>query len=170
MPLIDTVVQKAKTSPLYLMLLNWGLRRKIPFNRPHGIRILKIADHSIETAIPYKRNNYNHIKGLHACSLATLAEFTTGFLLLSKLDLSTYRLIMSSLSMEYHYQGKAQARAFFFISEEWFEKEINVPIQEKGVVSIDCEVKIVDINQNHLATGIISWQIKDWKKVKTAVS
>src|SRR5690606_830190 len=83
---LPSAVQKAKTSSFYRRLLNVALDRMIPFNKPHRFRIVEIADDRITTVIPYRKRNLNHIKGLHACALATLSEFTTGFLLLSQLD------------------------------------------------------------------------------------
>jgi acyl-coenzyme A thioesterase PaaI-like protein len=162
----NRILQKAKTSPFYLALLNWF----IPFNKPHGFRILEISDHHLRTIIPYRRKNFNHIRGLHACALATISEFTTGFLLVSKLDAKKYRLIMQRLEMDYHYQGKMDATATFTISEDWLQQQIYEPLQTQDAVVIICEVKIHDEQRNHLTTGKVYWQIKDWQKVKTRLS
>ncbi len=166
----NRIVQKAKTSSFYLTLLNWSLNRMIPFNKPHGFRILEIGDHHLRTLIPYRRRNFNHIRGLHACALATISEFTTGFLLVSKLDAKKYRLIMQRLEMDYHYQGKMNATATFTISEDWLQQQIYDPLKTQDAVVIICEVKIHDEQGNHLTTGKVYWQIKDWQKVKTRLS
>jgi acyl-coenzyme A thioesterase PaaI-like protein len=166
----NRIVQKAKTSSFYLTLLNWSLSRMIPFNKPHGFRILEIGDHHLRTLIPYRRRNFNHIRGLHACALATISEFTTGFLLVSKLDARKYRLIMQRLEMDYHYQGKMNATAMFTISEDWLQQQIYEPLKTQDAVVIICEVKIHDEQGNHLTTGKVYWQIKDWQKVKTRLS
>lgn len=166
----NRIVQKAKTSSFYLTLLNWSLNRMIPFNKPHGFRILEIGDHHLRTLIPYRRRNFNHIRGLHACALATISEFTTGFLLVSKLDAKKYRLIMQRLEMDYHYQGKMNATATFTISEDWLQQQIYDPLKTQDAVVILCEVKIHDEQGNHLTTGKVYWQIKDWQKVKTRLS
>jgi hypothetical protein len=130
---------------------------------------MEIGDFHLNTLFPYLRKNLNHIKGLHACALATVSEFTTGFMLLSKLDAKKYRLIMKRLEMEYHYQGKMDAVATFSISEDWLKESIYDPLKEQESVIIPCEVKIFDIQNNHLTTGNVYWQIKDWQKVKTKV-
>lgn len=163
----NTLVQKAKSSSFYLWLLNQALDRMIPFNKPHGFRITEIGDFNLKTFIPYKRKNFNHIRGIHACAMATVSEFTTGFLLISKLDAKKYRLIMQRLEMDYHYQGKVNAYASFSISEEWLSEKIYLPLQTNDAVLIPCEVKIHDEKGNHLTTGTIFWQVKDWAKVKT---
>jgi acyl-coenzyme A thioesterase PaaI-like protein len=163
------IVEKAKHSSLYLKLLNWSLDRMIPFNKPHGFRVVEIGDHHLKTFIPYKKRNFNHIRGLHACALATISEFTTGFLLVTKLDAKKYRLIMQRLEMDYHYQGKTDAYAEFRLSPEWFESSIYAPLKTQDATVVICEVKIFDEKQNQLTTGRVHWQVKDWSKVKTKV-
>lgn len=164
---LNRAVEKAKTSSFYRRLLNYTLDRIIPFNRPHGFRIIAIGENDITTVIPYRKRNRNHIRGLHACALATLSEFTTGFLLLSKLDSKKYRLIMQRLEMDYHYQGKTDGQATFAIDDNRMQKEIIEPLKTRDAVVIVCEVKIHDQAGNHLTTGKVHWQIKDWQKVRT---
>lgn len=166
----DKILQKAKTSSFYRTLLNWSLARMIPFNKPHGYKIVEISDFRIRTRIPYRRSNFNHIRGLHACSLATISEFTTGFLLISNLDMKKYRLIMPRLEMDYHYQGKMDSFAEFEISQAWLDDNIIQPLQTQDAVVVPCEVRIRDAQGNHLTTGRIFWQIKSWDKVKTKIS
>jgi Domain of unknown function (DUF4442) len=163
------LIEKAKTSKLYLKLLNWGLFRMIPFNAPHQFSVVEIKDWEIKTSLPYIRKNLNHISGLHACALATVSEFTTGLMLITKLPSSKYRLILQRLEMEYHFQGKMDAFGAFSISEKWLNENIIVPLESNDSVVIPCEVKIHDRKGNHLTTGKAFWQIKDWSKVKTKV-
>jgi acyl-coenzyme A thioesterase PaaI-like protein len=163
------IVEKAKHSPLYLKILNWSLNRMIPFNKPHDFKIIAIGDYSLKTRIPYKHRNFNHIRGLHACALATISEFTTGFLLITKLDAKKYRLIMQRLEMDYHYQGKKNSYAEFILSPDWFETKIYTPLKTQESTVVICEVKIHDETGNHLTTGKVHWQVKDWSKVKTKV-
>lgn len=161
------ITEKAKHSGLYLKVLNWFLDRLVPFNKPHRIRVLHIADYSLKTLLPFRKKNLNHIRGLHACALATLSEFTTGFLLVSRLDSAKFRLIMQRLDMEYHYQGKTDATAEFSVSEQWFSENIYEPLKTRDAVVVPCEIKIHDSSGNHLTTGRVLWQIKNWDKVRT---
>ncbi|MDN5203384.1 YiiD C-terminal domain-containing protein [Fulvivirgaceae bacterium BMA10] len=164
------LIEKAKTSKFYLRALNFGLSRLIPFNRPHGIKILKVEDNQIKTILPFRGNNLNHIRGLHACALATISEFTTGLLLLNKLDPNVYRIILQHLEMDYHYQGKTDATATYELSDEWLQEHVLQPLQIQDSIVIECQVKVHDIENNHLATGKIHWQIKFWNKVKTKLN
>lgn len=164
------ILRKARTSSFYLTILNWMLTRMIPFNKPHGFKIVEIDEYRLKTSMPYRKSNFNHIRGLHACGLATISEFTTGFLLLSSLDMKKYRIIMQRLEMDYHYQGKMDATAEFTISNDWLHANVIEPLKLQEAVVIPCEVKIHDAKGNHLTTGKVFWQIKDWAKVKTKVA
>jgi acyl-coenzyme A thioesterase PaaI-like protein len=166
----DEILKKARTSSFYRGLLNWSLSRMIPFNKPHGFAVVEVEEFRLKTLMPYKRSNFNHIKGLHACGLATISEFTTGFLLLSSLDMKKYRIIMQRLEMDYHYQGKMDATAEFTISKQWLDEQVINPLKTQEAIVVPCEVKIHDIKGNHLTTGKVFWQIKSWDKVKTKVS
>lgn len=163
------IVEKAKTSSFYLWLLNQGISRMIPFNKPHGFKILEITDDKLKTFVPYKKRNFNHIRGIHACALATLSEFTTGFLMISRLDAKKYRIIMQRMEMDYHYQAKMDSVGVFQITDEWMEKEIYEPLKSKDAIVVPCEIKIEDMKGNHLTTGKVYWQVKAWDKVKTKV-
>lgn len=166
---VTRIVDKAKKSELYLRILNLGLNSQVPFNKPHHFKIVEISDNHLKTMVPYRKSNFNHIKGIHACALATLSEFTTGFLLLTKLNPKKYRLIMHSLSMDYHYQAKMDSYASFFISQEWLDELIYKPLEVGEKVLVDCEVKIYDKDSNHISTGMVKWQIKSWEQVKTKI-
>ncbi len=161
------LIEKAKHSRFYLWLLNLALSRMIPFNLPHGFEVTQLSDSGIRTRLPYKRKNLNHVRGLHACALATLSEFTTGFLLISRLGMDRYRLILQKLEIDFHYQGKMDGIAEFQADEDWFNQKIYLPLQSNDSVIVPCQVKIHDTKGNHLTTATVYWQLKDWKKVKT---
>jgi acyl-coenzyme A thioesterase PaaI-like protein len=167
---LNAFIERAKHSSFHLWVLNRGLSYFVPFNKPHGFEVVALEDYRVKIKLPYKRRNFNHIKGLHACSLATISEYATGLLLLSRLGFEKYRLIMQRLEMEYHYQGKMDAFAEFIISENWMDTHIYKPLENEGAVVIVCEIKIHDAKGNHLTTGKVYWQIKNWSQVKTKIS
>lgn len=139
----------------------------IPFNLPHDFEVTMISDTGVKTRLPYKRKNLNHVRGLHACALATLSEFTTGFLLISRLGMDRYRLILQKLEIDFHYQGKMDGVAEFSLDESWLNEKIVQPLKSNDAVVVLCPVKIFDTQGNHLTTATVHWQLKDWKKVKT---
>ena len=164
--LLDTLLQGAKGSSFGIKKLNVVLQRVIPFNRPHRIQITSVTDDEIKTFMPYRRSNLNHLKGIHACGIATLAEYTTGIFLLKKAKSSGYRLIMKSIHVEYHYQAKSAVHAEFGINEATFEEKVRKPLAKEGVLLDEFIVKVYDTEENHIATATMEWQLKDWKKTK----
>jgi acyl-coenzyme A thioesterase PaaI-like protein len=166
---LQKLLKDAETSSFSLWLLNVGLNFVIPFNRPHDFKVLELTANRLKVLLPYKRKNFNHIRGIHACALATVTEFTSGLLLIKRLDPIRYRLIMQRLEMDYHYQGKMDAYATFEANDEWIDTQIVAPLREREAVVVPCDVKIHDLKGNLLTTGKVFWQVKDWKKVKTKV-
>jgi acyl-coenzyme A thioesterase PaaI-like protein len=164
----NSLITKARTSPFYLWLLNIASARTIPFNKPHRMRIMRITQHAITVKAKYTRFNKNHLNGIHACLLATLCEYCTGFLLITNLDSTQYRLILKSLKVDYVYQAKTNVYAAFEIDENYIT-QLKQQLSTAGVTETTCEIKIVDEAQNHICTGYITWQIKAWSKVKTKV-
>lgn len=162
----DKIVAKAKTSRLHLWLLNRLLSRMIPFNAGHDYTVTRFDDEEVRVTLPLKRRNLNHIRGLHACALATLAEFTTGFRLLTKLDSGKFRIIMERIEMEYFYQGKTDAFASCRTDDQWVRERVLKPLQQSDSVVVECEIEIHDASRNHLCTGRVFWQVKEWEKVR----
>lgn len=162
-----TLVDRARRSNFHRWLLNVAFDRFVPFNKPHRFRIVEVGDHHVKTLLPYRRRNLNHVKGLHACALATLTELTSGFLLASKLDPGKFRLILKRLEIDYLYQGKMDAICEFRLPEKMLSDAIIDPLQDIESVIFVAEVNIHDIKGNQLTSGKAHWQIKDWSKVKT---
>ena len=166
---INELVTKASASALSLWLLNFVLLRNIPFNKPHRLKIVSISKNKVEIKYPYISSNLNHLKGLHACGLATVSEYSTGLLLLNHLNPENFRLIMKSLNMEYHYQGKKSASATFELDDEWVSGNVIEPLKSNDAVFVTCEVKVKDEDGNHLSTCKTQWQIKKWEKVRVKI-
>lgn len=161
------LIDRARTSSLYRRGLNLALGWMIPFNRPHGLRVHPIPSGGIRVEIPFRRANRNHIRGIHACCLATAAEFCSGLALMEHVDPKRYRIIMKEIRMEYHYQAKAGAFAEFAPSPELLDEKLKRPLEAGEPVLFVAQVPVHDRSGNHLATGEITWQIKDWAHVRT---
>ncbi len=161
------ITEKAKRSSFYLWMLNFFFERMVPFNLPHKFRVAYVGDNDVKTLLPYRRRNLNHVKGLHACALATLTEMTSGFMLAVKLDPKKYRLILRRLEMDYLYQGKMDAVCEFSLTPEWMQKNIYDVLAHADAAEIVAEVKIFDVKGNQLTLGKAHWQVKDWAKVRT---
>lgn len=158
---------KASKSAIRLWLLNRIMWRVVPFNKPHAIKIVDIQENSLQIRLPYKKNNFNHIKGIHACALATLSEYITGLSLLRFIKSKDYRLIMKSIKMDYFYQAKQDVIATFEIDKDSFFKKLNADLEKEDSALIPLVVEVFDTEKNHICTGNVDWHIKPWKKVRT---
>jgi len=166
---LNALVEKAKHSAFYLWVLNFMLLRMVPFNNPHKIKIQKIENDELTIGAANKRFNQNHIKGVHACLLATLCEYASGLGLLLHLSPKEYRIILKTIHMTYHYQAKTNVFVKFKISTE--EKQNILGSLQKGdAVFKEFTVDVYDESNNHICTGLINWQIKAWTNVKMKIN
>jgi len=163
---LNTLVENAKHSKFYLWVLNYILLRTVPFNKPHNIKLVKITNDEITVCALNKRYNQNHIKGIHACLLATLCEYASGLSLLLHLSPSEYRIILKNIHMTYHYQAKNDVFVKFKLSKEKMQEQILTPLQNTDAIFKEFTVDVHDRDNNHICTGLINWQIKAWKNVK----
>lgn len=165
----EQLLAKAKESSFWLWVMNRALLFAIPFNKPHGLKVQEVSDEKVKVSLPYKRKNLNHLKGLHACALATAGEYASGLLLLSQLGMKKYRLIMESIEVKYHYQGKKTAYAVYELTKERLKREVVDQLIDSEKVYFKCEIPLYDEDQNHICTVYTNWQIKSWDKVKLKV-
>lgn len=163
---LKKIAAKAEESTFYNWLMNRVLWRVVPFNKPHGFWVKNLNERQTTIEIPYRKNNMNHLKGLHACGLATAGEYASGLLLLYHLDPKQYRLIMRDIAVDYNYQGKMKALAQFDLAPDTVESRIKVPLKSADSVDFHCEIPIKDEAGNLLCTVRTNWQIKSWDKAK----
>jgi acyl-coenzyme A thioesterase PaaI-like protein len=160
------IANKAKKSSFYLWLLNQVLWRVIPFNRNHKVTIEALSDTQVSILLPYRKSNQNHLKGMHACALATLCEYACGIGLMTRLDAKQYRIILKEINLNYQAQAKSDVRALFEIDPNRLEQEIILPLQQTGLTTQTYTVQAFDTNQKLICTGEVTWQLKRWDKVK----
>ncbi|POY35779.1 DUF4442 domain-containing protein [Solitalea longa] len=165
---LNSLINKAKTSSFNLWVLNRVLWRAIPFNSPHRFEITRVTDEEVMIKMPYIRRNQNHIKGLHACGLATLCEYACGLQLMNVLGAANYRIIMKDLHMEYQFQGKSDVNVHFIFNNEDAE-QVNNELKLSDAVFKTFELPVYDIQNNLICKARVNWQIKKWDKVKTKV-
>lgn len=161
---LKEIVEKAYNSKFWLEILNYGLWFKIPFNKPHILRIVSLSENSITVKIPYIRKNLNHLRGIHACALATASEYACGFLLISRLSPDKYRLIMRSMHVDFIKQGKSELFVNFNLTENRIE-EIKQKLMETSQCLEILEVEVRDAQQNLISVAKLEWQLKDWRKI-----
>lgn len=164
MKYLRPLMHKSQSSPMALCCFNFLLTYGIPFNRRHGYRVLKIQPGQVETTIPYRKRNFNHIRGIHACAIATLAEFAAGLVLLQSFSPKKYRLIMSKLHIDYHYQAKTPLVAVARMEPERVTR-LKHKLETEEKVNQQVITEVYDQNKNAIATVTTYWQLKQWDKV-----
>jgi acyl-coenzyme A thioesterase PaaI-like protein len=167
---LNGLVLKAKNSKFYLWVLNLVLLRVVPFNNQHKLRVLSIGEDGVSIYASYTRKNMNHIKGVHACLLATLCEYATGLSLLLHLSPKEYRVILKEIKMTYHYQAKSNVFVRFKLDKKEIEESILNPLKTNDAVFKEFAIEVYDAKNNHICTGLINWQVKAWDKVKTKIN
>lgn len=162
---LENILSKAYRSKFWLWVLNKGLHRVIPFNAPHKFYIDKIDNNTIQVKIPYIRKNLNHLKGIHACALATASEYACGFLLISRMSPSKYRLIMRSMHVDFIKQGKEELLVNFSLSEERIT-DIKNRLSESQQCLETLEVEVRNVKGDLISIAKLEWQLKGWEKLK----
>lgn len=156
---------RARHSRFFLYLLNKLLNYAIPFNKPHKIRITEVHEDGVSLRLPYRRRNLNHLKGIHACALATAAEYASGVSLLLTVG-TGYRLIMKKINVTYHYQAKMDVITSVHFDQALIDEKIIAPIQSGNAAFFNSIVEVYDLMANHICSATIEWQIKNWDNVK----
>jgi len=164
--MIDGLTVAASKGKAGLRKMNFIMARAIPFNKPHRIALQLVSNEKVIAKLPYTKRNLNHLKGLHAAALMTVGEYCSGVWLLKRLG-SKYRLIMKSIHIDYHKQGRSDALAIYELSENEFQEKVKKILDRDGVVFHVCNVKIEDTNGELLAEAKVEWQMKDWAAVRT---
>lgn len=166
---LPTLLSNARNSTIRRWWLNFLLPWVVPFNRPHGFNVVPLKEGGISVRIPYWRINQNHIKGIHACCIATASEMCSGLSVMEQLDPKQYRLIMRSLHVEYHYQAKQAATATCIPTATEIADSVVRPLATQDAVDYTSVVEAYDTSGNHLTTATVVWQVKQWSKVRTKV-
>ncbi|MCH2199592.1 MAG: DUF4442 domain-containing protein [Flavobacteriales bacterium] len=164
---LKALFEKAKAGKRGRFILDRVLWKGIPFNRPHRFSIQELTDESVVVLIPFRKKNLNHLNGLHACALATGAEYASGLVMLQHFDPSSYRLIMKRIEIDYHYQGKTNGLVKFELPTSVVESEIKNALETQDAALFLCKVPVEDENGNLLCSAVVEWQIKPWTKVRT---
>lgn len=160
------IAKKAQHSNFYRWLLNRMLWWLIPFNRNHRVYIEELSDHHVLIRLPYIKSNQNHLKGIHACALATLCEYACGIGLMTHLDPQSYRIILKDIQLNFHAQGRKDVYARFTTTPDFLKEEIMAPLEQLGHMSKTFKVEAYTIDQPSICTAHVTWQLKHWNKVR----
>ena len=162
----DWALFKAKGGQVFW--LNVIFKRILPFNAPHGIRILELNEEGVKVRLPSKRANRNHLKGMHACAIATACEFCSGLAVLAQFEMKDYRLIMNRLEVDYlrrPVKGGCVAKAD--ISPNLREEvQQMISSSSDGAARFVMPSVLLDASGETVARATVHWHVKAWNDVK----
>lgn len=137
------------------------MRMALPFNRPHRIRVIGVAEDHVSVRLPDRRSNRNHLGGMHACAIATALEFCSGVPILLAVGLKDYRIIMSRIEVDYlaKPEGDCTARAERNTPEV---QGLSGVLRQEGVARIRTGAALYDARGEHCAQALVHWHLKAW--------
>ena len=145
-------------------LLSWVFRRVIPFNAPHGLRIAAVTTGpdgtAVEVLLPWRRSNRNHIGTVHACALATAAEFATGLGLVDAArSLGPFRLVLTRLEVDYTRRAMGPCTARSVWPAERLAQAVADATRD-GAVALDGSATVHDAEGLEVARARTVWHIR----------
>ena len=140
------------------------MQEVIPFNRPHRISVLEVSTKGCKVFLPDRRRNRNHLGTMHACAIATAAEYVSGLNLVEACDMSKFRLIMSKIVVDYIRRPNGSCIAESSLSKSDLSL-INKGLDAEGVTKFDMLSTVTDSKNETVAKATIHWQVKSWEKV-----
>jgi acyl-coenzyme A thioesterase PaaI-like protein len=167
--LISGEITRAETSSLHLWILNKLLLHVIPFNRPHGLKVLHISRTHVDVSLPFRIQNQNHVGGLHACALATCAEYSAGLLLLYNFRPDQHRLLLKRLDITFERQARAGVMARCVIEPNQFAL-LNEKLTRDGSTFVSLPVEVRDKQDELVCRLQVDWQIKRWEQVRSQLT
>lgn len=135
------------------------MQEVIPFNRPHRIQMVSVAPEEVVVLLPLRRRNTNHLGTMHACALATAAEYASGLCVLATLDMSSHRLIMSDLQVNYPRRAESDCRVKAGWSTESREKALQ-ELTHSGRHQFEMKSVVVDEQGEVVAEALVTWHVK----------
>ena len=135
------------------------MQEVIPFNRPHRLGVVKISEEECQVSLPWRRRNLNHLQTMHACALATAAEYASGLCVLSALGIENKRLIMSDLAMTYRRRAESACLATALLPQGDLEL-LKGELEREGRGSFVLHSTVRDAKGEVVADAEITWHVK----------
>ena len=135
------------------------MQEVIPFNRPHRLRVQSLTDDACEVSLPWRRRNLNHVGTMHACALATAAEYASGLCILSVFGVGRVRLIMAELNMTYGRRAESACVARASFPAEVLDG-VRAELDKAGRCAFNLNSVVRDSQGEVVAEAKITWHLK----------
>lgn len=152
---------------------NLRLRRKvldytfswaIPFNKGLGLKLKEVSPSQVTVFSSPLRRRQNHVGGAHACYLALMGEYAAGLCLAQNYSPEKFRMIIGSLKMTYHKQGRSALSSTAKKPSDLISFEDAL---SKGEFWVPMRSEITNDKSELIATCETEWQIKAWEEVRS---
>ena len=161
---MDALFAKSE-DPKALYALQKMFSLGIPFNKPHGLKFLKISRNESLFRLVNKRLNHNHLGGMHAIAQCLIGEFSAGILLSKNFSNLKYRLIMKDISAVYFKQAKSEIFGSSKLTDEQIDNLIE-KIKKEDKADIQLKTTVTNTDGETVSEVTTTWQLKDWSKAK----
>ena len=135
------------------------MQEVIPFNRPHRLTVLSLSHERCEVALPFRRRNLNHVGTMHACALATAAEYASGLCVLSAFGVGRVRLVMANLQISYSRRGDSSCIAEAELPSEMLQN-VQTQLNDQGRCAFELHSVVRDAADAVVAEAQITWHLK----------
>ena len=135
------------------------MQEVIPFNRPHRLTVLSLSDERCEVELPFRRRNRNHVGTMHACALATAAEYASGLCVLSAFGVGSARLVMANMQISYARRGDSRCVAEAKLPSKTLE-HVQGQLNDQGRCAFELRSVVRDAAGEVVAEAQITWHLK----------
>ena len=135
------------------------MQEVIPFNRPHRLTVQSLSDERCEVALPFRRRNLNHVGTMHACALATAAEYASGLCVLSAFGVGHVRLVMANMEISYSRRGYSRCVAEAELPSEMLQ-HVQTQLNDHGRCAFELHSLVRDADDEVVAEAQITWHLK----------
>ncbi len=109
----------------------------VPFLETTGIQFDELSRETVAVSVKNNRSVQNHIQGIHACVMATLAETATGFVV--SLNTPDDKLpLLKSMQVDYLRLAKGNMKATASLSDE---QALALQNEERGNFEVTCLIE-----------------------------
>ena len=134
-------IQRINTSfPSFLRskAFTWGFNSLIPYSGTTGLVVEQLDATRAVVHCRNRRRVQNHIKGVHATAMATLAESATGMLFGQYVPDNTHLPLLKSMNIQYKRMAKGNLTATATLTDEQIRL---ISTTDRGSTVVDVVVK-----------------------------
>ena len=142
------------------------LRVASPFNAPLHADVEDWTPTRCRIRVPNRRPLHNHLRGIHACALATAGETAAGLMLLRTFPFSRYRLILKDLSITFERQARTDLVAEAGQATEDVAR-VQAGLDRGEAQLVPLVTRIREPSGEALAEVRTTWQVKAWSQVRS---